>query len=307
MRTAILLALASLACTGSDKVRPAFDYRGPKGDIGPIGLQGPKGDTGPAGATGPAGPQGERGIPGGVGPTGPQGDAGPIGIMGLTGSQGPIGPAGLNGNAGPQGLQGPKGDKGETGPQGPKGDSAGFFGSSNTYSTTISFTPLAPPTSTPNPYLPNSGWNKSPTGGWWYMSPDTYYSKYTLSVPNLSDDIWYDRYVKVFIKGVGFRQWYDITPAILGEDGWCESQPEHTCDDYKDMPKFSASVGIKLPPIPALANDQQLNSIMNNIYVYVRRIGGDLTFYAFDKWSDTLQTSQLRRENRIEVRVMVLN
>ena len=75
--------------------------KGPKGDVGPQGLQGPKGDIG---ETGPQGPKGDTGA------TGPKGD------VGATGPQGP------KGDAGATGPQGPKGDAGATGPQGPKGD-----------------------------------------------------------------------------------------------------------------------------------------------------------------------------------------
>lgn len=120
MRKAIFLALAGLACTGSDNVRPAFDYRGPKGDVGPAGPQGPKGETGPAGAQGPqgiAGPQGPQGISGPMGPQGPQGATGIMGLNGLAGPQGPMGPIG------PQGPQGPRGDNGARGERGLDGES----------------------------------------------------------------------------------------------------------------------------------------------------------------------------------------
>lgn len=77
------------------------DFKGEKGNPGPIGPVGPQGETGPqgpTGATGATGPQGE---------TGPRGEQGPQGIQGEKGSQG---------------AQGPQGEKGDTGPQGPKGD-----------------------------------------------------------------------------------------------------------------------------------------------------------------------------------------
>ncbi len=74
------------------------DFKGEKGDPGPVGPQGERGPQGPTGATGATGPQGE---------TGPRGEQGPQGIQG---------------ERGPQGAQGPKGDTGDTGPQGPKGD-----------------------------------------------------------------------------------------------------------------------------------------------------------------------------------------
>lgn len=77
------------------------DFKGEKGDPGPVGSAGPqgeRGEVGPTGATGATGPQGE---------TGPRGEQGPQGIQG---------------ERGPQGAQGPQGEKGDTGPQGPKGD-----------------------------------------------------------------------------------------------------------------------------------------------------------------------------------------
>lgn len=77
------------------------DFKGEKGDPGPIGPVGPQGETGPQGPTGA------------TGATGPQGETGPRGEQG---------PQGIQGERGPQGPQGPKGDSGETGPQGPKGD-----------------------------------------------------------------------------------------------------------------------------------------------------------------------------------------
>lgn len=77
------------------------DFKGEKGDTGPIGPVGPQGETGPQGPTGA------------TGATGPQGDTGP---------RGERGPQGIQGERGPQGEQGPKGDTGETGLQGPKGD-----------------------------------------------------------------------------------------------------------------------------------------------------------------------------------------
>lgn len=79
------------------------DFKGEKGDPGPIGPVGPQGETGPqgpTGATGATGPQGE---------TGPRGEQGPQGQPGIQGVQGRTGP------------QGPQGEKGETGAQGPAG------------------------------------------------------------------------------------------------------------------------------------------------------------------------------------------
>ena len=77
------------------------DFKGEKGDPGPVGPVGPQGETGPQGPTGA------------TGATGPQGETGPRGEQG---------PQGIQGERGPQGEQGPKGDTGDTGPQGPKGD-----------------------------------------------------------------------------------------------------------------------------------------------------------------------------------------
>lgn len=77
------------------------DFKGEKGDPGPIGPVGPQGETGPQGPTGA------------TGATGPQGETGP---------QGKQGPQGIQGERGPQGAQGPQGEKGDTGPQGPKGE-----------------------------------------------------------------------------------------------------------------------------------------------------------------------------------------
>jgi hypothetical protein len=77
--------------------------------LGGVGPQGPKGDVGPQGIQGIAGPQG------------PKGDVGPQGIQGVQGSVGPTGPQGPKGDAGPQGVQG------ATGPQGPQGE-RGFTG-----------------------------------------------------------------------------------------------------------------------------------------------------------------------------------
>lgn len=77
------------------------DFKGEKGDPGPIGPVGPQGETGPQGPTGA------------TGATGPQGETGPHGKQG---------PQGIQGERGPQGAQGPQGEKGDTGPQGPKGE-----------------------------------------------------------------------------------------------------------------------------------------------------------------------------------------
>ena len=77
------------------------DFKGEKGDPGPIGPVGPQGETGPQGPTGA------------TGATGPQGETGP---------QGKQGPQGIQGERGPQGAQGPQGEKGDTGPQGPQGE-----------------------------------------------------------------------------------------------------------------------------------------------------------------------------------------
>lgn len=77
------------------------NFKGDKGDTGPIGPVGSQGDTGPQGPTGA------------TGATGPQGKTGPRGEQG---------PQGIQGERGPQGAQGPQGEKGDTGPQGPKGE-----------------------------------------------------------------------------------------------------------------------------------------------------------------------------------------
>lgn len=79
----------------------AGDFKGEKGDTGPIGPVGPQGETGPQGPTGA------------TGATGPKGETGPRGEQG---------PQGIQGERGPQGAQGPQGEKGDTGLQGPKGD-----------------------------------------------------------------------------------------------------------------------------------------------------------------------------------------
>lgn len=66
----------------------AGDFKGEKGDTGPIGPVGPQGETGPqgpTGATGATGPQGE---------TGPRGEQGPRGEKGETGEVGPAGAPG---------------------------------------------------------------------------------------------------------------------------------------------------------------------------------------------------------------------
>nr|DAG72682.1 MAG TPA: BclA protein [Caudoviricetes sp.] len=81
----------------------AGDFKGEKGETGPVGPQGETGPQGPTGATGANGPQGE---------TGPRGEQGPQGI------QGERGPQGEQGQAGPEGPQGPKGDVGPAGADG---------------------------------------------------------------------------------------------------------------------------------------------------------------------------------------------
>ena len=113
---------------------------GPKGDVGPPGLQGERGVAGPMGALGPQGPkgdvgppglQGERGVAGpmgALGPQGPKGDVGPPGLQGERGVAGPMGAPGAQGpkgDVGPPGLQGERGvagPMGASGAQGPKGD-----------------------------------------------------------------------------------------------------------------------------------------------------------------------------------------
>ncbi len=97
---------------------------GPRGEVGPPGLQGPRGE---AGSPGLQGPQGEVGPPG---PQGPQGQVGPQGPQGPRGLRGQTGPQGLQGEPGLPGPQGPRGLRGLTGPQGlpgPSGDSGSDF------------------------------------------------------------------------------------------------------------------------------------------------------------------------------------
>lgn len=87
------------------------DFKGEKGDPGPIGPVGPQGETGPqgpTGATGAIGPQGE---------TGPRGEQGPQGIQGERGPQGETGPKGDTGPQGPKGDPGPAGADGKDGIQ----------------------------------------------------------------------------------------------------------------------------------------------------------------------------------------------
>jgi hypothetical protein len=101
---------------------------GPKGEMGPPGLQGPKGDTGPIG------PEGIKGEKGDTGPAGIKGDQGPKGEKGDSGegcwyddSTQRINCAGgtwipLSSLKGPEGERGPMGFIGSQGPQGPKGE-----------------------------------------------------------------------------------------------------------------------------------------------------------------------------------------
>lgn len=106
----------------------AGDFKGEKGDVGPMGLQGP---AGPQGEIGPAGPEGERGpigLPGAKGekgdpgPPGPRGEQGIPGPQGLKGEKGDTGSTGATGPKGDTGEQGPRGEQGAQGPPGPKGD-----------------------------------------------------------------------------------------------------------------------------------------------------------------------------------------
>ncbi|MCC2483736.1 hypothetical protein LKM01_18080, partial [Bacillus pacificus] len=92
-----------------EAMQAVVDLQGPKGDVGPRGIQGPKGDKGDTGAQGIQGLKGDRGDTGPQGIQGPKGDTGPQGIQGLKGDRG---------DTGVQGIQGPKGD---TGPQGIQG------------------------------------------------------------------------------------------------------------------------------------------------------------------------------------------
>lgn len=68
---------------GLDEAIQSGEFKGEKGDRGPVGPTGAKGEQGETGPTGPAGAKGE---------------------------QGPAGPAGAKGE---QGIQGPKGEKGD--------------------------------------------------------------------------------------------------------------------------------------------------------------------------------------------------
>ena len=98
---------------------------GPRGEIGPQGIQG---ETGATGETGPQGIQGETGATGEIGPqgipgeTGATGETGPQGIQGETGATGATGPQGIQGETGATGAIGPQGIQGETGPQGIQGE-----------------------------------------------------------------------------------------------------------------------------------------------------------------------------------------
>lgn len=71
---------------GLDEAIKSGEFKGDKGDAGPVGLAGAKGEQGETGPTGPVGAKGERG------------------------EAGPAGPAGAKGE---QGIQGPKGEKGD--------------------------------------------------------------------------------------------------------------------------------------------------------------------------------------------------
>ena len=77
--------------------------QGPKGDVGPQGIQGVPGPQGVKGDVGPQGIQGQQGNAGPVGPQGPKGDTGSQGIQGATGPQGPQGERGFTGATGATG------------------------------------------------------------------------------------------------------------------------------------------------------------------------------------------------------------
>ncbi len=79
---------------------------GPRGNVGPQGIQGIQG------IQGNVGPQGIQGIQGNTGANGAQG------IQGIQGNTGATGPQGIQGNVGPQGPQGIQGVKGDRGDQG---------------------------------------------------------------------------------------------------------------------------------------------------------------------------------------------
>ena len=76
----------------------AGNIQGPKGDIGPSGIQGNIGATGAQGAIGPKGDPGVKGDPGTDGTKGVKGDSGPKGLTG------PVGPQGVQGAKGPIGT-----------------------------------------------------------------------------------------------------------------------------------------------------------------------------------------------------------
>lgn len=63
------------------------DFKGEKGDTGPIGPVGPQGETGPQGPTGATGSTGPQGEAGPRGEQGPKGDVGPAGADGKDGTQ----------------------------------------------------------------------------------------------------------------------------------------------------------------------------------------------------------------------------
>ena len=103
---ALILLLASVACTGPEGLQgdqgpdgPQGDqgYRGVLGDPGPRGEPGLEGPPGAPGEKGPPGPQGDKGI---AGPRGREGMKGPEGEVGLPGEQGPDGPPGESGVTG---------------------------------------------------------------------------------------------------------------------------------------------------------------------------------------------------------------
>lgn len=88
------------------------------------GISGPRGSIGPRGLNSISGPSGLPGAVGLIGPMGRRGLNGLSGDRGLTGDIGPSGPAGRSlGFSGPRGQTGPSGPRGFSGPQGSGGPS----------------------------------------------------------------------------------------------------------------------------------------------------------------------------------------
>ena len=94
---------------------------GPRGNTGPLGVTGITGPRGPTGATGRDGRQGDTGATGPMGPTGDNAGTGPEGPTGATGINRPAGPTGATGFRGPTGMTGLTGNMGPTGLIGDQG------------------------------------------------------------------------------------------------------------------------------------------------------------------------------------------